>query len=79
MASKTKRRDGWYIIVLLCTSSCFLFWKLGSPALYDLDEGGYAEIAREMLVLKDWIMPHLNFVRLLDKPPMLYWLTALSF
>jgi 4-amino-4-deoxy-L-arabinose transferase-like glycosyltransferase len=32
-----------------------------------------------MLVLKDWIIPHLNFVRLLDKPPMLYWLTALSF
>src|SRR5215467_2728636 len=79
MAAKIKRRDAWYIIALICTSFCFLFWKLDSPALYDLDEGGYAEIAREMLVLKDWIIPHLNFVRLLDKPPMLYWLTALSF
>jgi len=67
------------MIVLLGLSACFLLWKLGSPALYDLDEGGYAEIAREMLVLHDWITPHLNFVRLLDKPPMLYWLTALSF
>lgn len=65
--------------VLLLTGCYFFFWKLGSPALYDLDEGGYAEIAREMLVLQNWIIPRLNFVRLLDKPPLLYWLTAISY
>ncbi|MFQ5904669.1 MAG: ArnT family glycosyltransferase, partial [Candidatus Binatia bacterium] len=74
-----RRWEGWYIPALLVTGCYFFFWKLGSPALYDLDEGGYAEIAREMLVVKDWIVPRLDFVRLLDKPPLLYWLTALSY
>src|SRR5207249_4222643 len=38
----------------------------------------YAEIAREMLELKDWIAPHLNYVLYFEKPPLMYWLTAVS-
>jgi len=72
-------RDLFYLGILILTGYYFFFWHLGSPALYDLDEGGYAEIAREILVLNDWLIPHLNFIRLLDKPPLLYWLTAISF
>ncbi|MCX5893961.1 MAG: glycosyltransferase family 39 protein, partial [Deltaproteobacteria bacterium] len=49
------------------------------PGLMDPDEGRYAEIAREMLVLKDWLVPHLNFFPYLEKPPLVYWFTALSF
>lgn len=79
MASRIDRREWWYLAAMLITGCYFFFWKLGSPILYDLDEGGYAEIAREMLVLQDWIIPRLDFVRLLDKPPLLYWLTALSY
>jgi 4-amino-4-deoxy-L-arabinose transferase-like glycosyltransferase len=45
----------------------------------DPDEGRYAEIAREMWVLKDWLIPHLNFLPYLEKPPLVYWLTGLSF
>ena len=45
----------------------------------DPDEGRYAEIAREMLVLKDWLIPHLNLLPYLEKPPLVYWLTALGF
>jgi len=45
----------------------------------DPDEGRYAEIAREMLLLKDWLIPHLNLVPYLEKPPLVYWLTSLSF
>jgi 4-amino-4-deoxy-L-arabinose transferase-like glycosyltransferase len=77
--SQPVSREVWYIVGLLLTGYFFFFWRLGSPAFYDLDEGGYAEIAREILVLNDWIIPHLNFVRLLDKPPLLYWLTAVSY
>ncbi len=65
--------------MLLAGGFLFCLWRLGSTALFDLDEGGYAEIAREMLILDDWIIPRLNYVRLLDKPPLLYWLTAASF
>lgn len=76
---KDRRRDGLYLGLLLLLSYFFFLWRLDSPALYDLDEGGYAEIAREILALNDWIIPHFNFVRLLDKPPLLYWLTAISY
>ena len=55
------------------------FFRLGAPGLMDPDEGRYAEIAREMLLLKDWLIPHLNLVPYLEKPPLVYWLTSLSF
>jgi 4-amino-4-deoxy-L-arabinose transferase-like glycosyltransferase len=45
----------------------------------DPDEGRYAEIGREILALKDWLIPHLNALPYLEKPPLVYWLTALSF
>lgn len=55
------------------------FYRLGVPGLMDPDEGRYAEIAREMWVLRDWLIPHLNLLPYLEKPPLVYWLTALSF
>ena len=63
-------------LLVLC---CLLFFcRLGVPGLTDPDEGRYAEIAREMLVLKDYLTPHLNFLPYLEKPPLVYWLTAVS-
>jgi hypothetical protein len=38
----------------------------------------HAEIAREILLTGDWTTLRLNGVRYFDKPPLLYWLTALS-
>jgi 4-amino-4-deoxy-L-arabinose transferase-like glycosyltransferase len=55
---------------------------LGGPGLLNNNEGLYAEIPREMLVSHDWrhwIIPHLNGLPYMEKPPLLYWLTALSF
>ncbi len=43
------------------------------------NEGRYAEVAREMLLDGDWITPHLNGEPFLNKPPLLFWLTALFF
>ena len=64
-------------LVLVCGT--LFFYRLAAPGLMDPDEGRYAEIAREMLLLKDWIIPHLNLLPYLEKPPLVYWLTALSF
>ncbi len=54
------------------------FQFLGKLTLLEPDEGRYAEIAREMLEKMDFITPHLNYVKYFEKPPLLYWLNALS-
>lgn len=60
----------------------FVVAGLGSFGILDNNEGLYAEIPREMLASHDWrlwIIPHLNGLPYMEKPPLLYWLTALSF
>lgn len=51
---------------------------LGRVPLIDPDEGRYAEIPREMLEKGDLITPTLNYVKYFEKPPLLYWLNAVS-
>ena len=54
------------------------FSLLGGRSLNEPDEGRYAEIAREMIELNDWLVPHLWYVPHLDKPPLTYWAVAIS-
>ena len=70
------KRLSW---VLMLAAASLFYLPLGARALWNSDEGRYAEIAREMLELKDWAVPHLNYVLYFEKPPLLYWLTAASF
>ncbi len=49
---------------------------VGRPAL-DSDEALYLTVARNMSGTGDWIVPMVNGVAFLDKPPLLYWLTAI--
>lgn len=61
---------------------CFVLIGLGSGGILDNNEGLYAGIPREMLASHDWrrwVIPHLNGLPYMEKPPLLYWLTALSF
>ncbi|CAN0429108.1 unnamed protein product, partial [Phaeothamnion confervicola] len=52
---------------------------LGSYGILDTNEGLYAQIAAEMRAGGDWIVPHLDGLPYIEKPPLLYWLTALGF
>lgn len=52
------------------------FFHLGTYGLWEPDEARYAEIAREMLISHNFIVPHLNYVPYIEKPPLLYWLTV---
>src|SRR5437763_14286796 len=47
--------------------------------LLEPDEGRYAEIPREMLQRGEWVVPYLQGEPYLDKPPLLYWLVAVSY
>src|SRR6185295_2365615 len=60
--------------------SCVLLLLLGvSPwGLWERDEGRYADVAREMLERSDYITPRINGAVFLDKPPLVYWVTAAS-
>jgi len=63
--------------------SCFIiafacFYGLGLYPLFDNNEGMYASIARDMLSNHQFIIPHLNDMAYIEKPPMLYWLMAIS-
>src|SRR5208337_4366791 len=68
-----------HLAFLALLSYLFLFHNLGSYSLKEPDEGRYAEIPREMVETGDYIVPHLDYVRYFEKPPLLYWATALSF
>ena len=69
-----------WLVALLALG--FVLFGLGSFAILDNNEGLYAEIPREMLASHDWrmwVIPHLNGLPYMEKPPLLYWLTACSF
>ena len=69
----------WASAALLVLAATLFFFHLGAYGLWEPDEGRYAEIPREMIATGDFIVPHLNYVAYVEKPPLLYWLTALSF
>ncbi len=75
-----KQQLGWieYLIAFVIIAITF-FYGFASYALENMNEGLYAEIPREMIVMGSYIIPHLNFVPYLEKPPLLYWLIALNY
>ncbi len=71
-----------YVLILLAVCGLLYFSLGGLRELWESDEARYAELGREMLEsgsFSHWIIPRLNYVIYLEKPPLYYWLTALSF
>jgi len=71
--------ERWAPLLLVAGTAIFYLARLGLAGLYDPNEGMYAEIPREMVLLGDWLTPRFNFIRYFEKPPLLYWLTALAY
>lgn len=77
-ASPSTESSGWptWVVALLVLTwlACTAWWRpLAVP-----DEGRYAGVAWEMIRSGDWLTPTLNGLPFFHKPPLFYWLTALS-
>ena len=68
----------WPLLILLVLPALLLY-PTRSFRLLEPDEGRYAQIAREMLANHEWIVPTLQGEPYLDKPPLFYWLVAISY
>jgi 4-amino-4-deoxy-L-arabinose transferase-like glycosyltransferase len=61
--------------ILLAVVGPLLFLSLSYPLIHP-DETRYAQIPAEMLASGDYVVPTLDGEPYLDKPPLLYWVTA---
>jgi 4-amino-4-deoxy-L-arabinose transferase-like glycosyltransferase len=77
-ASAPPAASSWLRDLLLLTLGfgALFFFRLGSYPLSNPDEGRYAEIPREMVASGDYVTPRLNGVNYFEKPPLVYWTTA---
>jgi 4-amino-4-deoxy-L-arabinose transferase-like glycosyltransferase len=74
MKNKSMLDKYWVLIIAF---SIFFLTSLNYPLL-NHDESRYAEIPREMVASNEYVVPRLNGVIYLEKPPLFYWLQALS-
>ncbi|HLF64499.1 MAG TPA: glycosyltransferase family 39 protein [Saprospiraceae bacterium] len=51
---------------------------LGAIPLFDWDEVNFAEVAREMILTGDYSRPYIDFALFWEKPPLFFWLQAMS-
>src|SRR5215207_5578797 len=65
------------LVVLLLPAA--LLYPTRNFYLLEPDEGRYAQIPKEMLNGGSWVVPTLQGEPYLDKPPLMYWLVALSY
>jgi 4-amino-4-deoxy-L-arabinose transferase-like glycosyltransferase len=68
-----------YAVACLALAAFVFLYGLGALPLLDINEGLYAQVAREMLASGRLVVPHALGVPYIEKPPLLYWLMALSF
>lgn len=80
--SSAAPRSGWKVaggaLLLAVIAALAILPKLSYPLL-DPDESRYAQIAKEMVDSGDLLVPTRHGTPYLDKPPLLYWLTAASY
>ena len=69
----------WRSLLLVLVVPAALLYPCLSFALFEPDEGRYAQIPREMLEAGEWIVPTLQGQPYLDKPPLFYWLVMLGY
>ncbi len=64
---------------MLFAAAVYLGCIFSPPSLMDDVDAVQAQIARNMLTSGDWVTARLDGVPYLEKPPLLYWMMAISF
>lgn len=70
---------GFHAILLLAAAAILFFWNLGNVPLFEPDEGRYADMSWNMLKTGDWMVPRMDGITHIHKPPLSNWLMASSF
>ena len=65
-------------VILAGVFALLYIGTLSLRPMYTPDEPRYAEIARELIIHNDWVVPKLNNLVYFEKPIMGHWLNALS-
>ncbi len=68
------RAVSWIVLVWTV-----VFWRLGYLSLLDPDEAHYAQITKEMLLAREWLVPLMGGVPFIDKPVLFHWLQGAAF
>ena len=68
-----------HILVLSLLCIVLFFFRMGSHALWDRDEGLHASTSKEMILSDNWITPAYNGENFYDKPALFNWFVAISF
>lgn len=66
-------------ILIFCLAVLFFYWGLGVRPMDKVQEIRVAETAMVMAQTGEWLIPYYNGELRLRKPPLAYWLTALSY
>ena len=66
-------------MVLFATAVYLGCDPLSPPSLNDDVDAVQAQIARNMLASGDWVTARLDGVAYLEKPALLYWMTAIAY
>jgi 4-amino-4-deoxy-L-arabinose transferase-like glycosyltransferase len=72
-------RRNLFLIVLFFAAAVYLGCIISPPSLMDDVDAVQAQIARNMLQSGDWVTARLDGVPYLEKPPLLYWMIAVSY
>jgi hypothetical protein len=75
---RASRRPLSHVLILLGLWLAIFVAALSTPPLLDDADATHAQAAQAMLTTGDWVTLHVDGIRYLEKPPLPYWLTAIS-